>query len=95
MPNVDLYEHAYQTIYKSVAKSNPYARKSDLRRLAIQNIREGLRLHVALEDIDSRDYYYWPPEKKLNWLEDLNEFTCKTLGEKRYLELRDSREKAW
>ncbi|MDP2939074.1 MAG: hypothetical protein Q8O13_03190 [Candidatus Omnitrophota bacterium] len=56
--NVDLYEHAYQTIYRTIAKSNRYASKSDLRRMTIEKIRQGFRLHIALEDIDSRDYYY-------------------------------------
>ena len=86
---VDLYEYAYQAISKKILRENPYLNKSDLRRMTIEEIRRQLKMGIAFEDVDSRKFYTWSAAKKLNWLQDLNEFVYKTLGKKKYLSLRD------
>ena len=88
MTDIDLYEYAYQIVVKSIKKKYPNINKSDLRRMTIEKIRRQLRLHITLEDVDSRDFRNWQVEKRLEWLEDLQMFVYKTLGKKRYLALR-------
>lgn len=89
MSNVDLYEYAYQVIAKSIEKRDPSFQKSDLRRMTIEAIRRKLKHGITLEDVDSYDFRNWSAEKKLNWLQDLNEFVYKTLGKKKCMELRE------
>lgn len=91
LKHVDLYEYAYQTISKQIVKNNPYIDKSGLRRMTIEEIRRKLRFRIAFEDVDSNDFRKWSAAKKLNWLQDLQEFVCKTLGKRRYIQLRDRR----
>ena len=91
-PCVDLYDCAYQVVYNGLKKKKIAFNESDLRRRTIEEIRRRLRFRIALEDIDSADFYKWPAEKKLNWLQDLQEFVSKTLGKRRYIQLRDRRD---
>ena len=88
MSDVDLYEYAYQVISEAIVKNNPGIWKSDLRRMTIEEIRRKLKHRIALEDVDSCDFRNWPAEKKLDWLQDLNEFVYKTIGKSKYMELR-------
>ena len=87
--NIDLYECAYQIVAKKIMRNVPYLSKSDLRRMTIEEIRRQLKFHITLEDVDSTKFRNWTVEKRLLWLQDLQEFVYKTLGKKKYLSLRD------
>lgn len=84
----DYYEAAYQKIYNKIASKCRGIRLSEIRRMTLAEIRQRLRLHIPLEDVDNYNVREWSPTKRLEWLEDLQMFASKTLGIREIKKLR-------